>query len=531
MGEFSVPKKPLKRYSPNRFTHFDDSFRGSNEIRKAKKIGKDNVWYKKQYTRTLKVVKDSEGHQITPYEVEAISSEFYRFILSTDRAAKARVESPDKEEIEHSQLFIYSQENTSGFRNYTAFMNYFDKRRAEIREKLLSHGFIAEINDGIEWICTPESGWTKELFNECGEQFREYQTTTQGYPQQVVEEYLMKNQFTLDAGFYDLQLARRILNEGDTNFQNVGLNNHGEVSIIDYDFTFYDILKNIFERRPSLYDTIRHKSISELFSNAESELMHNTKALDRFYLCQLRTILLTNTQIISSRHTLSKDLQNEINSSYLKNINELKEALMNSIEFKKFISTRIDINSLMHAFQIYFKHEKKNNIEAYEKCMSSLNENYQTFYNELLFPEKKQIQIIDEIKLTPNTPSTNMKTNSSEVMQEASTNTIINSSTINSVFLPPPLPPRSGKNRNCIEALLSGIKLNNNDTDSINAANKIIAQLKNATHTLNIQTAALNDNDYKAMKTGWLKVILENSEFKDLIVDIVKKEAPKKHPR
>lgn len=71
-------------------------------------------------------------------------------------------------------------------------------------------------------------------------------------------------------------------------------------------------------------------------------------------------------------------------------------------------------------------------------------------------------------------------------------------------------PERGGeKNRACIRKLLLGIKLHPEDIVAISTANKIIAQIKLATHTFKDQTSVFNDTDHKTLGTGWLWEILK----------------------
>lgn len=70
------------------------------------------------------------------------------------------------------------------------------------------------------------------------------------------------------------------------------------------------------------------------------------------------------------------------------------------------------------------------------------------------------------------------------------------------------LQPRNGKNRACINALLEGIANNKKDGAAIFVANKFIAQLKNASHSLNNKSALFAMEDWGTIETPWLKEIV-----------------------
>ena len=86
------------------------SLRGSNNVCKVRKIYNSHIYFFKKYSESEVLSNIGQA-----YELEAISSDFYRFILGTDRAAKSRVivENGCENNITHAG--VSSAENHAGY--------------------------------------------------------------------------------------------------------------------------------------------------------------------------------------------------------------------------------------------------------------------------------------------------------------------------------------------------------------------------------------------------------------------------------
>lgn len=342
---------------------------GSNQVYKVEKTTNQHTWFYKTYQKTSNPIHDAH-----PYELEAIASELYRFILGVERAAKSYVITNDKNE----RLGVISAENPAGFKDIRKVWseirrNYFwgNKENKFIQPTTIMTLTVSEYAHLSEE--EKESCFQKGCFvfintgddKKDDENWNEMIEIRDMYFSEFKRNHFKENYLTYDNGMAEMNMAMRILDEHDAGVGNLGLNNNNEVARIDYDFTLYTINRNFLNYKTSKcnFDTISDKSIASIFIDCESKInIDNRTAQNRFYMCQLMTLLQDDYDVISilcKRHTKSPQLTRHVYNLIHENACLLKESLYNSEGFIEFMKN-IAFAHLKERVNHIFKYEDSN---------------------------------------------------------------------------------------------------------------------------------------------------------------------------
>lgn len=338
--------------------------KGIGYVTKVIKQPKQRPYFLKQYSLDRYQYNSFKRLMLTrAYKLEAISSDFYRFILGADRAAKSRVVYDDRQA---SVFGVASAVNPAGFYSLKdacddfVKMNFWDNKEnphgrpkdiIRITQEAYQCLTEEEKNDyfqkGIYLFITSGNETADDERMRICEMF-----LTSGYSYAHFR-YFQEHYINVQNGSAELDMAMRVLDEHDAGVHNCGLNKDMEVSRYDYDFTLYDISESNIACR---FDTLSYLTVSEVFTQCEKSIAEESdKVKHRFYVCQLRTLLLQNPAKIEEiclRHTSNKKMIPNVIALLNKNISELKSELLSSANFIEFIKTvnveDEDIKNLTH---------------------------------------------------------------------------------------------------------------------------------------------------------------------------------------
>ncbi len=385
---------PLKWKSLQFFKETNESVPSScNKVKQVRHIQKsDKIGYWKVYSRNY----EDNVSNCHPYELDAISSDLYRFILGMSRAAKVCV------------LFDESTQKKEGSISYLNSQGFTEAN--ELWKKYKKHYFWGERAEMAK-LDRPKKieGLPEEIFNTLTKEQKEkyvqkgiyvyplppgdpdsfsYEDEKAAEAQNVfanitetVNKYLYRDVLTPVNGMAEMEMAIGMLNDKDNASHNFGLNNQDEISKIDYDWTLNDIMKRFFKFREferTKFHEISSMSIDELFKSREEKISDNPVLAKRFYICQFRSLLLGNNNIITAickRHTASNELTNQVQTLMEEQTRKLNSNLMNSNGFKAFIKD-ITFEELKDHFDTFFYHEKKHLSPDCTDLMSIIQEEF-----------------------------------------------------------------------------------------------------------------------------------------------------------
>lgn len=380
-------QSPSKWKSKNLFSLNEDSYvvKYDTRVYPVKKIKNQHNWFFKTYSTKQFTCVDSH-----PYELEAISGELYRFILGPDRAAKSRVVTDN----DHPYLGSISAENLAGFKDIRKTWDdikhhYFwsdriskfsipskiqqvsqsdyNKLTSEEKETDFQNGVYYFVNTGNDK--KDNARWI-EMIEIIDHYYSEFKIN-----------YFREKYLTYENGMAEVNMAMRILDEADAGVQNLGLNNDKEISRIDYDFTLNNVRKDCFDcTKHSQFDTIRCKPISSLFVDCENNIPRNNRTVkNRFYQCQLLTLLLNNNDVMTTlckRHTTSEQLIFHVHKIISNNITLLQKSLYESDEFNEFMS-EVEFSRIERHIERIFRYENEHSKESYERMITIIKNSFE----------------------------------------------------------------------------------------------------------------------------------------------------------
>jgi|GEM_PF-6517240 len=168
-------------------------------------------------------------------------------------------------------------------------------------------------------------------------------------------------------GLAELLLGRYVLDEGDMNPRNTGLNKNNEASTIDYDLTLYHFKTQLYTKAIRSRFQKDNRTPAQMFVALEKLLKNKLsgeaqiKALNNYYRRALIILLADKPTLdaISKRHSESPTFISGLSEFLTSRIKPFEEEIIKSIGFAECL-VKTDFNDLKNEIEGFFKSELKN---------------------------------------------------------------------------------------------------------------------------------------------------------------------------